>query len=295
MSSRSCHYCESRLATEIHGAIRYSIVQHGDQVLAQQQRDGSVLETMLLATNQPRSVLQTLNANQPSQAVAYSPYGHCPPLDALLSLLGFNGERTDSVTGHYLLGNGYRAFNPIFMRFNSPDSLSPLGKGGINAYTYCLGDPINRSDQTGHFSSAITRRISAWVSRAKLAVRTKLQTSNPLTNLHKPPTLQEASINVIAQKTSVLGSQAVPAVNKEKIVERVGILNKANAVQFKPHSMQSRILERLANTRQLTTSPEATIGLMETAQIRYSLANELRSHLPADSPKIILSRIREEH
>ncbi|EGH35731.1 hypothetical protein PSYJA_44541, partial [Pseudomonas syringae pv. japonica str. M301072] len=38
------------------------------------------------------------------------------------------------MTGHYLLGNGYRAFNPVLMRFNSPDSLSPFGEGGVNAY-----------------------------------------------------------------------------------------------------------------------------------------------------------------
>jgi len=37
------------------------------------------------------------------------------------------------------------------MRFQSPDSLSPFGKGGINAYGYCAGDPINRIDPNGHF------------------------------------------------------------------------------------------------------------------------------------------------
>ncbi|RMV11327.1 hypothetical protein ALP17_02676, partial [Pseudomonas savastanoi] len=48
------------------------------------------------------------------------------------------------------MGNGYRAYNPVLMRFNSPDSLSPFGKGGMNAYAYCAGDPVNRSDPTGH-------------------------------------------------------------------------------------------------------------------------------------------------
>jgi hypothetical protein len=36
------------------------------------------------------------------------------------------------------------------MRFNSPDSLSPFGEGGMNAYAYCSGDPVNREDRTGH-------------------------------------------------------------------------------------------------------------------------------------------------
>lgn len=65
-------------------------------------------------------------------------------------LPGFNGELLDDITGHYLLGNGYRAYNPVLMRFNSPDSLSPFGEGGLNAYAYCAGDPVNRSDPSGH-------------------------------------------------------------------------------------------------------------------------------------------------
>lgn len=56
----------------------------------------------------------------------------------------------DSATGHYLLGNGYRAYNPVLMRFNRPDNLNPFGEGGLNAYAYCAGDPVNRSDPTGH-------------------------------------------------------------------------------------------------------------------------------------------------
>ncbi|ANN67448.1 hypothetical protein BAU06_15090 [Bordetella bronchialis] len=36
------------------------------------------------------------------------------------------------------------------MRFNAADELSPFGLGGINAYTYCAGDPVNHSDPSGH-------------------------------------------------------------------------------------------------------------------------------------------------
>ncbi|WP_063854485.1 RHS repeat-associated core domain-containing protein [Pseudomonas sp. RIT-PI-q] len=143
-------YCKSRLATEIQGAIQHSIIQHGDLLLAQGRRQGDLIETTLLATDLQRSVLQTLKANQQGQPIAYSPYGHRRAESGLTSLLGFNGERPDSVTGHYLLGNGYRAFNPVLMRFNSPDSLSPFAKGGLNSYVYCVGDPINLTDPTGH-------------------------------------------------------------------------------------------------------------------------------------------------
>ncbi|MDR0279666.1 MAG: RHS repeat-associated core domain-containing protein [Paucimonas sp.] len=63
---------------------------------------------------------------------------------------GFNGELPEPVTGHYLLGNGYRAYSPVLMIFLQPDSWSPFGAGGINAYAYCEGDTVNAVDPTGH-------------------------------------------------------------------------------------------------------------------------------------------------
>jgi RHS repeat-associated protein len=67
------------------------------------------------------------------------------------SPLGFNGERQDPTTGLYHLGQGYRVYNPALMRFHAADSMSPFGQGGVNAYAYCLGNPINLRDPSGHF------------------------------------------------------------------------------------------------------------------------------------------------
>ena len=95
-------------------AVQRSIMQHGDQLLAEQRCEGGPLETTILATDQQRSVLTTLDSTRP-HTLAYTPYGHRIPENGLLSLLGFSGERPDPVTGCYLLGNGYRAFN-LFKR-----------------------------------------------------------------------------------------------------------------------------------------------------------------------------------
>jgi len=141
-------YCKSRLATEIDGVVNRSFFQHDDQLLGQAETQAGERKATLLATDQQRSVLHAIAPNE-SQSFAYSSYGHRPIGNGLLSLLGFNGERPDPVTGHYLLGNGHRAFNPVLMRFSSPDKLSPFGEGGLNTYAYCSGDPINRSDPNG--------------------------------------------------------------------------------------------------------------------------------------------------
>ncbi|WP_080343942.1 RHS repeat-associated core domain-containing protein [Pseudomonas syringae] len=142
-------YQKNRLATEIEGASRRTVFQHEDLLLAQQRHVDGVVNTMLLATDPQRSVLRLVDKSG-IEPVAYSAYGHHPAESGLTSLLGFNGERRDPVTGHYLLGNGYRAYNPVLMRFNSPDSLSPFDEGGLNAYGYCGGDPVGFVDETGH-------------------------------------------------------------------------------------------------------------------------------------------------
>lgn len=106
-------------------------------------------KTILLATDLQQSVLSAFKMDQ-AHYIAHTPYGHRPRSSGLISQIGFNGEMSDPVTGHYHLGNGYRQYNPVLMRFNSPDSWSPFGAGGVNAYMYCAGEPINRQDPSGH-------------------------------------------------------------------------------------------------------------------------------------------------
>lgn len=136
-----------RIATEIQGERKTCFFEQMSLPLAELQLPDTVT---LLATDQQKTVLHCTRSviGQPQ---FYSPYGHCSPKSWILSSMGFNGERVDSVTGHYMLGQGYRAYNPVLMRFNSPDNMSPFGKGGPNAYAYCDNDPVNLSDSTGHF------------------------------------------------------------------------------------------------------------------------------------------------
>ncbi|MBL3872390.1 RHS repeat-associated core domain-containing protein [Pseudomonas syringae] len=123
-----------------------------------QQVVGAPEKTLLLLTDANQSVLGECQQNQLRTAV-YSAYGERYSDDALRSTAGFNGEVRETANGWYLLGNGYRAYNPNLMRFHSPDFLSPFAEGGVNPYTYCLGNPIALRDPTGHDASSQSGRL----------------------------------------------------------------------------------------------------------------------------------------
>lgn len=79
----------------------------------------------------------------------YGLAAHLPVKD-----IGFKGERCDVFTQCYPLGNGYRIYSPVLMRFQSADNQSPFGNGGLNAYAFVKGNPVNLSDPCGHSPSS---------------------------------------------------------------------------------------------------------------------------------------------
>lgn len=98
----------------------------------------------LVRSDRNGTVLATGN-----HAMVYASYGFRESSPGS-SVLGFNGQMLDPGSGCYLLGNGRRMYNPALMRFTAVDTLSPFGKGGVNAYAYCLSDPVNNIDPSGN-------------------------------------------------------------------------------------------------------------------------------------------------
>ncbi|PBQ08142.1 RHS repeat-associated core domain-containing protein [Pseudomonas syringae] len=144
-------YQKTHLAMQIQGQVQHTLMRMDEHLLACLSAENNQRDGALLVTDQQQSVTAAQGLE-----FAYTPYGHRHP-SGPASLPGFTGQRVDPVTGHYLLGNGYRAFNPVLMRFNSPDSLSPFGEGGVNAYGYCEGDPVNRVDPSGHWPTVLVK------------------------------------------------------------------------------------------------------------------------------------------
>lgn len=171
--------------------------------------------TVLLAVDLKNSVLAELDASNPNR-LAYSPYGHQSAQLGVMTRLGFNGELREVNPEWYLLGNGYRAFNPRLMRFHSPDSLSPFGKGGLNAYAYCGGEPVMNSDPTGQSIWAVSRALQLLTERVTNAVSKVVGTTASVTK-----NAVNSTASLIGSRTSGV-SEALGRAKKSLIAITVG-------------------------------------------------------------------------
>ncbi|MGF6165031.1 RHS repeat-associated protein [Pseudomonas sp. 2725] len=157
---------------------------------ANSDRPSRQSHTLLLAIDSKNSVLVEV-AGGKLNPVAYSVYGYQYERLEISGRLGFNGELREGRLGWYLLGNGYRAYNPVLMRFHSPDSLSPFGKGGLNAYVYCVGDPVTFSDPTGHMPFKFPKFPG--MSSKPASRKSSTSSQNPLIPQRKSPQPTRAS------------------------------------------------------------------------------------------------------
>ena len=126
-------------------AVVYLRAQSCD--LAETRLTKETTQSALLAVDTGDSVVR-VNTQAQTESVTYNVYGLHSHSEVPPQRPAFNGHLL--VSNLYLLGNGYRAYNSVLMRFQSPDSLSPFTVGGLNCYAYCTGDPINYADPSGH-------------------------------------------------------------------------------------------------------------------------------------------------
>ncbi|MDH1575973.1 MULTISPECIES: RHS repeat-associated core domain-containing protein [Pseudomonas] len=152
MNKPSCSslffYQNGKLVTVKQGNQHRAILRNDDMPLAEVQT-GDTPATGLLATDDKGSVLNVQDSAG-LEGHNFSAYGHDPNLPSMRITLGFNGEAYVPGAASYLLGLGYRSYSPRLRRFLAADSWSPFGQGGLNAYCYCEGDPVNFIDSSGH-------------------------------------------------------------------------------------------------------------------------------------------------
>ncbi|WNW10755.1 RHS repeat-associated core domain-containing protein [Pseudomonas sp. DTU_2021_1001937_2_SI_NGA_ILE_001] len=190
-------YQGDQLATRqgAQGSSRY--LRGGDLLLAE-------VGQTLLGTDQHNSVLHELRATG-DESRAYLPHGQEGDSPKPDGGPAFNGQYAEPAIGWQLLGNGYRAYNPALLRFHAPDSLSPFDEGGLNAYAYCEGDPVNVEDPSGHgfFSWFRGGRVTT-ASPVAETVPSRLKVHKPgrsISNLEKLKVVDVRNLELINKST----------------------------------------------------------------------------------------------
>lgn len=201
--------------------------------------------TVLLATDHRNSVLIEI-ARDRNNSIVYSAYGHQSAEQDAGSCLGFNGEMHEAFHW-YFLGNGYRVYNPRLMRFHSPDSWSPFGAGGLNTYMYCIGDPVNSSDPTGHgpwemLKFFFRENVSLGGSAASLASKNATRNAHafarqkamssllPLNGVpaYSPTAATSSQSGAVANISAVIGGSRGPRGNQYPPVHNLGDTGRRN-------------------------------------------------------------------
>lgn len=152
-------YQGENMYTDLQGPESIAVFRGNGVPLAERLRVNNKISTQLLATSPQRSVLE-VHTGRDIHSLLYAAYGSTTTENRVWPLLKFNGEHQDSLTGDYLLGNGHRVYNPILMRFNSPDYESPFSIGGPNSYAYCAGNPVSLTDPTGKAPVRLTDTVN---------------------------------------------------------------------------------------------------------------------------------------
>ncbi|MFK3942782.1 RHS repeat-associated core domain-containing protein [Pseudomonas monteilii] len=144
----SYFYRGSECVVWLDGLGSKSVFKQGEVSLAARVRAPNTDELHLMGNDVLKSVLCHVS-EMSMYSRAYDTYGYSmflggPPI-------GFAGEVFDRVGNQYVLGMGHRRYLPTIRRFNRPDDESPFRQGGLNAYAYVAGDPINFSDPSGRW------------------------------------------------------------------------------------------------------------------------------------------------
>ncbi|NIE77080.1 RHS repeat-associated core domain-containing protein [Pantoea sp. Ap-967] len=237
------------------------------------------------------------------RSCSYTPYGFTPIAHPTQIELGFNGEPRQALTSLYILGAGYRIFSPNLHRFYSADNYSPFADGGLNAYCYCLNDPINSTDPTGHIPYGLKR---IFYSKETLANYSKVRIQNKYQAI---ASLQErtlrkyhnidSSLDLEARNAFNLTDQGINTLNKS-IVKNTNRLNKLgtsaparsveqigrqNIYNAKKPSQQKRSYNPPPSRSGPRKTPWDSMGLTEDEYNNYN-SSKISFRLPGTSGNI---------
>lgn len=242
-------YSADQLTHERRAEDVCTVVGDGGSLFALTKISAAVRSTVLLGTDAQGSV--RLQDHEPLRT--YTAHGAEFEPDSTQPF-GFAGERRDEFTGWYIPG-GYRPYDPLLMCFLAPDDESPFGRGGLNPYAYCGGDPVNRVDPDGHSWTSyvlagigIAIGISAMISTfgaAAPSVAALFTVGLSSLSLGGAMAIGTAAFSVVSMGTGIAASVLEAAGNSEKAAGILGAISMGTGFASMAMGMAPAVVGRL--------------------------------------------------
>ena len=189
------------------------VYDDGNQPFAVIYNDGSTSTLYYYVLNAQGDVAAILNSSgKLAASYDYDAWGNCTVYDSSDAAIGdlnplrYRGYYYDAETGFYYLQSRYYDFANC--RFINADGLFADSFIGTNLFAYCMNNPVNMSDHTGHWPQWLKNVASTVVNAVKKAgtivVNTVKSVVSSVTNIVK------ASSNSLPPKGEPGSSKTLP-------------------------------------------------------------------------------------
>ena len=175
--------------------------------------NGSSFTTYYYVLNLQGDVVKLVDGGGTSVAsYAYDAWGNILSSSgskAEINPLRYRGYYYDTETGFYYVSSRY--YDPEIGRWiNADDAIAGVGGDirGYNLFAYCMNDPVNMSDHTGHWPQWIKNAASAVVNAVKKAVTVVANTVKSAVS--SASNILKASSNSLPKKGKPGSSQTLP-------------------------------------------------------------------------------------
>ncbi len=234
------YYNNSRLVYEETGTdyIRYIYSQDG-KLIKTYAKVGTKNYKITIRRDILGNIIGLIDDSSKEEVVKYeySPYGNVKISGTLkdtanqLNNIIYKGYYYDEETGLFYCNSRY--YSPELCRWISPDSieyLDPSSINGLNLYCYCMNDPVNLYDPSGHaWETVFDIGFAIW----------------SLIDFIKDPTWANAgwlALDVLALAVPFLPGGSKVITKADDIVDAVGFVNKYDEVIVLGQSMGKRVI-----------------------------------------------------
>ena len=192
------------------------VYDDGNQPFAMIYKHGSETELYYYLVNAQGDVSAILDSGgKIAASYDYDAWGNCTVYDSSDAAIGdlnplrYRGYYYDAETGFYYVSSRY--YDPEVGRWiNADDAIAGVGGDirGYNLFAYCMNDPVNMSDHTGHWPQWIKNAASAVVNAVKKAVTVVANTVKSAVS--SASNILKASSNSLPKKGEPGSSQTLP-------------------------------------------------------------------------------------